>query len=91
MLLQLDLGAGVFELLLDLGSFVLVHVGLHFLGSAFDQVLGFLEAQARDRTHFLDHIDLLVARVRQNDREFGLFCGRSGGSATPGPNWKATG
>ena len=55
------------------------HVGLHFFGSAFDQVLGFLEAQARDRTDFLDHVDLLVAGIRQNDREFGLLGGRSGG------------
>src|SRR3569833_4104721 len=80
LLLQLDLGAGVFELLLDLGSFVLRHVSLHFLGSAFDQVLGFLEAQAGDRTHFLDHVDLLVAGVGENDRELGLLGG--GGSAT---------
>src|SRR6185503_17904454 len=81
LLLQLDLGAGVLELLLDLGSLVLRHVSLHFLGSALDQVLGFLEAKAGDGTHFLDDVDLLVAGVGQDDREFGLL-GGGGGSAT---------
>src|SRR5580698_9666814 len=78
LLLQLHLGTGVFELLLDLGGFVLVDVRLHFLGRAFDQVLGFLEAQARDRTHFLDHVDLLLAGVGQDDGELGLFGGWRG-------------
>src|SRR6185369_8973603 len=78
-LLQLDFRTSVFELLLDLGGFVLVDVRLHFLGSAFDQVLGFLEAQAGDRTHFLDHVDLLVASVGQDDGELGLFRGAGGG------------
>ena len=51
-----------FALLFGIG---LVHAFLHRLRRAFDQVLGFLEAQAGDRAHFLDDFDLLVAGGRE--------------------------
>src|SRR5215469_17193111 len=75
-LFHLDGGAGVLELLLDLRSLVLVDAILHRLGRAFDQVLGFLEAEAGDRTHFLDDVDLFLAGIGQDDGEFRLLgCG----------------
>src|SRR5690606_39439448 len=79
-LLDLDLGAGFLELLLDLFGLLLGDVLDDVLRSAFDQVLGFLQAQVRtDAADFLDHVDLLVAAVQQDDGEFGLlFAGRSG-------------
>src|SRR5689334_22803738 len=47
-LLELDLRASLLELGLDLVGFVLVDAFLDRLRSAFDEVLGFLQAQARD-------------------------------------------
>src|SRR5437764_15134397 len=49
-LLQFDLGAGVFQLLLGSFGVGLVHAFLDGLRSAVDEVLGFLQAQARDFT-----------------------------------------
>src|SRR5262245_22286648 len=60
-LFQLDFRTSVFELLLDLLGFVLVHIGLDLFRSAFDEVFGFLEAESGDRADFLDHVDLFVA------------------------------
>ena len=81
-LLQIDLGAGFFKLSLELFRVGLVHALLHRLRRAFHQVLGFLEAQARDGAHFLDDFDLLVAGGGELDRKLGLLFGRSGrGSA----------
>ena len=51
-------------------------------GRAFDEVLGFFQAEARDFAHGLDHVDLLVADSREDDGEFRLlFDGRGGGAA----------
>src|SRR5881394_243818 len=47
-LLEFDLGAGVFQLLLGSFGVGLVHAFLDGLGGAVHQVLGFLEAQAGD-------------------------------------------
>src|SRR5271163_5089641 len=74
-LLKLNLGADLFQGRLDLGGVVLVDAFLDRLGSALDQVLGFLEPKAGDRAHFLDDLDLLVADRRQHDRELGLLFG----------------
>ena len=54
--------------------------------SAFDQVLGFLQAEVRtNRADFLDHVDLLVAAGGQHDGELGLLFGGFGRSrATTG-------
>ena len=56
------------------------------LGHALDQVLRFLQAQARELADDLDDADLLVGRVfLEGDRELGLLFDRGsgrGGSAT---------
>ena len=86
MLLEGNGGAGSLELLLGLlGSFL----GCTFedsLGSAVNQVLGFLEAQGSDGANFLDNCDLLVASSFEDDVEVGLLFGffSSGGRAGNG-------
>src|SRR6185312_1046632 len=80
-LLQFNLGASLFELSLELVGLFLVHAFLDRLGRAFDEVLGFLEAQAGDGADFLDDFDLLVAGSGENDREVGLLFSRSSSSA----------
>jgi len=77
-LLDSDFGARRFELLLDLLGLVLGHVFLHRFRRALDQVLGFLQPQARDRADFLDDGDLLRAGARQLDGEFRLLFRRRG-------------
>ena len=62
-LLELDRGAGLFELALDLVGLLLVHALLDGLGARVDEVLGLLEAEAGDRADDLDHLDLLSARA----------------------------
>lgn len=73
---------------IDLFGLLLRDVLDDVLRSAFDQVLGFLQAEVRtDAADFLDHVDLLVAAVDEDDGEFGLLFGgfsRSGGGATSG-------
>ena len=46
----------------------LVTPSLTGFGRALDQVLGLLEAEAGERAHFLDHLDLLVADARRERR-----------------------
>src|SRR5229473_1413287 len=48
---------------------------------ALDEILGFLEAKARDGTDFLDDFNLLLARGQEDDRELGLFFNRSSGGS----------
>src|SRR5258707_3393218 len=67
--LELDGGASVFELALDLVGLFLVHAFLDRLRSRVDEILGLLETEAGDRTHDLDHLDLLGARTREDDVE----------------------
>src|SRR5262245_13837560 len=62
-LLDLDRGARLFELRLDLVGLLLGHALLDGVRRAVDEVLGLLQAQARDRPDDLDHLDLLVART----------------------------
>src|ERR1700761_231506 len=83
-LLELDLGASLLQLSLDLVGFFLVDAFLDRLRRAFDEVLGFLEAKTGDGADFLDDLDLLLAGRGENDRELGLLFGRSGGSAATG-------
>src|SRR6185295_12208730 len=92
-LLQFNLGASLFELSLELVGLFLVHAFLDRLGRAFDEVLGFLEAQAGDGADFLDDFDLLVAGGSEHDRELGLFFSRSGsgGSGTGDRNGGSSG
>ena len=86
-LLDRDLGASGFELFLDLGGFVLGDAFLDDLGSAVDQVLGFLEAQAGDDlADRLDDVQLVGAGFGELDVEFGLLFdgGGRGGAASGG-------
>src|SRR5690606_23718353 len=78
-LLDLDLCARVFQLLLELGSLFLGNGFLEGLGCTLDHVLGFLEAQASDLTHDLDHVDLLSASIGEDHIELGLLFGGLGG------------
>src|SRR4249919_1868417 len=80
-LLKLNLRTSLFQLRLDFRGFVLVDRLFDRLGSPFDQVLGFLEPKARDRAHFLDHLDLLLAGGRKHDGELGLLLGSGSGSS----------
>src|SRR6478609_3548711 len=80
-LLQLHLGAGLLELRLDLLAFLLRDAFLHGLRGAFDEILGLLQAEARDHADLLDDLDLLVAHGGENDRELGLLLNRRGGGA----------
>src|SRR6478752_10008002 len=74
-LFQLDGRTCGFELLLDLLGLVFVDAFLDCLRSALDQVLGLLQAEARDRAHLFDHIDLLGAGRGQDDVELRLLLG----------------
>src|SRR5215813_13231947 len=76
-LLNFDLGAGLFELLLDGRSFVLVHAFLDGLRSAVNEVLGFFQTEACDFANGLDDVDLVAAHVGENDGELRLLFRRS--------------
>src|SRR5690606_413235 len=79
---DLDLGARVFELLLQRSGVGFVQAFFHGLRRAVDQVLGFFQAQAGSGTDDLDRLDFLLAGGNQDHREFGLLFSRSGSSAT---------
>ena len=60
-LLELDLCADLLKGFLDLLGIVLRHAFFKRLRRAFDEILGFFQAEAGNRAHFLNHFDLLVA------------------------------
>src|SRR4051795_2317815 len=76
-LLELDACAGLFELGLHRVGFLLVHAFLDGARSGVDEVLGLLEAEARDGADDLDHLDLLATRGGQHHVEGGLLLRRS--------------
>ena len=78
-LLNFDGRASVFKLLLDLRGIFFRDAFLDSLGRTLDQILGFLEAEAGDGAHFLDHVDLLIASGGEDHVELGLLFHRSGG------------
>jgi hypothetical protein len=85
-LLDFDLGACVFQLLLEGFCVSLGNAFLDRLRSAINQILGFLEAQAGNCTDDLDDFNLLVAGASQDDGELGLLFSSSGStSARAGP------
>src|SRR5690606_11232603 len=84
-LLQLDDGALLLEALLDLLGLRLGGALLHRLGRAVHEVLGLLEAQARDLPDDLDDLDLLGAALLEDDRELGLLLGGRRGRPARGP------
>src|SRR5690606_23275483 len=81
-LLHLDGSALLLELRLDLLGLFLRHAFLDGLGRVVDEVLGFLQAQAGQLAHDLDHLDLLGARLLEDDVELGLLLDGSGRSCT---------
>src|SRR5207249_1370949 len=83
-LLEFHLGPGLFQLGLDLLCLVLGHAFLDRLGRTLDQILGLLEAQAGERAHLLDHLDLLVADGGKHGGELGLLFGWRGGAGAAG-------
>src|SRR5688572_30069702 len=68
-LLHLDGRALLLELRPDRRGLILRHARLHRLRGAIDEVLRFLEAEARDLTDDLDDLDLLRAGFLEVDRE----------------------
>src|SRR6478736_6306309 len=82
--LELDGGAGALELLLGLLGRSLVDTLEDGLGGAVNEVLGLLEAEARERADLLDDLDLLLARGGENDVERVLLLLLDGGSAATG-------
>src|SRR5918995_2170325 len=60
-LLELDGCADAFQRLLGGLRLLPVYALQHRLGRVVDQLLGLLQAQARQRTHLLDDLDLLFA------------------------------
>ena len=91
-LLQLDGGAGPFELGLCLLRVFLADLLQHGLGGAVDEVLGLLEAQVGQGADFLDDLDLLVAGAGEEDVELLLLLldGRLSGGRPRGPAAPAT-
>src|SRR3954451_8708009 len=81
-LLELDLGAGLLELGLDLLGLVLRHAFLDGLWRAFDQVLGFLQAQAGDGADLFDDFDFLVAGSSEDNSKFILLLTRCSSSTS---------
>ena len=88
-LLQFNLGADLFELLLHGFGVCLGQAFLDRLGRAVDEVLGFLEAEGGDLPDDLDHVDLLFAGALEDHGELGLDLfdlglGRGGGGGGTG-------
>src|SRR6266536_2334323 len=76
-LLELDFGAGAFELGLGLLGVLLGHLLEHGLGGRLDEVLGLLQPQAGEGADLLDDLDLLGAGFGEDDIELVLLlCGR---------------
>src|SRR3569623_3285415 len=85
-LLDVDGRVGFLELLLELLGVGLRQTFLDFAGYAFDQVLGFLQAQARGCADDLDYADLLVAEACELDGKLGLlFLGLGSAAAASSP------
>src|ERR1700686_2212638 len=70
-------GARIFKLLLDGRGFVFANAFFDRLGSAINQVLGFLKTQAGNFTNGLDDVDLVAAHVGERYGEFALLSRRS--------------
>src|SRR5687768_7288660 len=77
-----DGGAGGLEGLLGLVRGLLVGLLQDRLRGTLDEVLGLLEAEARERTDLLDDLDLLVAGGLEDDVELVLVGSGAGGVTT---------
>src|SRR5512135_353121 len=69
-LLDFDLGAGLFQLLLGLISRVLADTGQNLAACGFCHRLGITQAQARQLADHLDDVDLLRACILDDHVEF---------------------
>jgi ribosomal protein L12E/L44/L45/RPP1/RPP2 len=74
-LLDLDGGAGLLELALELVGLLALDALLDGLGRLVDERLGLLEAEAGRRADDLDDLDLLVAGAGEDDVERALLLG----------------
>src|SRR5712691_9685039 len=72
-LLHLDGRAGFLELRLDRVGLLLSDALLDRLRRRVDEVLRLLQAETRDRTDDLDHLDLLTAGCGEDDVEVRLL------------------
>lgn len=94
-LLDFDLGAGGFDLFLDLFRFFLGDAFLEGLWSALNEGLRFREAEACDSgANFLNDRDLVATGVSQDDIKGGLFFDRgccSGSTASSGDGYGSGG
>src|SRR6185312_8032550 len=77
-LLDLDRAARLGDLLLDVLRVVLRHARLDLLRRAVDEILGLLEAEVGDLADRLDHLDLVRARIGEDDGELRLLRRRLG-------------
>src|SRR6187200_2011788 len=80
-LLELDGGAGRFQLRLRLLGVLLGDPLEHRLRCPVDEVLGLLEAEAREGADLLDDVDLLLAGGDEDHVELVLLLGTRGGTA----------
>ena len=85
-----DGGAGALEGLLGLLGGLLGDLLEDGLGGGLDQVLGLLEAEAREGAHLLDDVDLLVAGGLEDDVELVLLGGLLGSGGATGGGAAAT-
>src|SRR5258707_798825 len=84
-LLDFDDCAVFFELLLGIFGGFFGHAFNDGLGSAFNQVFGFLQTQVGESTYRLDDVDLLGASFLEDNGEFRLdFSFLDGGSSSGG-------
>src|SRR5262249_813216 len=93
-LFELNHRALILKLLLELGGFFLVDAFLDGLTAGFDQVLGLLEAEARDRAHLLNDIDFLFTAGLEDDGKLRLLLGRrrgAGGRSRGDGHWRGRG
>ena len=78
-LLELDLGASFFQLLLSVFSISFGQAFFNSLRSTVNQVFGFFQAQTGDFAHDFNDANFVCANVSQEHGEFGLLF--SGGSS----------
>jgi hypothetical protein len=71
--LELDRSPHLFEGSLDLLGLVPPYALLDDLWHAFNEILRFLQPEAREDSDFPDDLDLLLANGLENDRELALF------------------
>ena len=81
-LLDLDLRASLFELLLEVLGILLGHALLQSLRSGLDESLGLGQTQASDLADSLDDLDLgSSVETGEDDVELGLLLGSGGSTA----------